>query len=84
MVVGEVLQRRDRPDPATLIGRGKVDEIAGAAKMAEADVLIFDHELSAPSCATWSANSIAAWSIAPSSFSISLPATPAPAKASSR
>ena len=45
VVVGEVLQRRDRPDPATLIGRGKVAEIAGAAKMAEANVLIFDHEL---------------------------------------
>jgi GTP-binding protein HflX len=46
VVVGEVLQRRDRPDPATLIGRGKVTEIAAAAKMAEANVLIFDHELS--------------------------------------
>jgi GTP-binding protein HflX len=46
VVVGEVLQRRDRPDPATLIGRGKVIEVAAAAKMAEANVLIFDHELS--------------------------------------
>jgi GTP-binding protein HflX len=46
VVVGEVLQRRDRPDPATLIGRGKVEEIAAAAKMADAGVLIFDHELS--------------------------------------
>jgi GTP-binding protein HflX len=46
VVVGEVLQRRDRPDPATLIGRGKVEEVAAAAKMAEAGVLIFDHELS--------------------------------------
>jgi GTP-binding protein HflX len=46
VVVGEVLQRRDRPDPATLIGRGKVEEIAAAAKMAEANVIIFDHELS--------------------------------------
>src|SRR5512146_833192 len=45
-IVGEVLQRRDRPDPATLIGKGKLDEIAGAAKMAEADVVIFDHDLS--------------------------------------
>jgi GTP-binding protein HflX len=45
-VVGEVLQRRDRPDAATLIGHGKVEEIAAAAKMAAADVLIFDHELS--------------------------------------
>jgi GTP-binding protein HflX len=41
-----MLQRRDRPEPATLIGRGKVEEVAAAAKMADADVLIFDHELS--------------------------------------
>ncbi len=46
VIVGEVLQRRERPDAATLIGRGKVEEIAAAAKMAEASVLIFDHELS--------------------------------------
>jgi GTP-binding protein HflX len=46
VVVGEVLQRRDRPDPATLIGRGKVEEVAAAAKMADAGVIIFDHELS--------------------------------------
>jgi GTP-binding protein HflX len=46
VVVGELLQRRDRPDPATLIGRGKVEEVAAAAKSADADVIIFDHELS--------------------------------------
>jgi len=46
VVVGELLQRRDRPDAATLIGSGKVEEIAAAAKMADADVVIFDHELS--------------------------------------
>jgi len=46
VVVGELLQRRDRPDAATLIGRGKVEEVAAAAKMADAGVLIFDHELS--------------------------------------
>ena len=45
-VVGEVLQRRDRPEPATLIGRGKVAEVAAAAKMADAGLVIFDHELS--------------------------------------
>ena len=27
---GEFMQRRDRPDPATLIGKGKLEEIAGA------------------------------------------------------
>jgi GTP-binding protein HflX len=46
VVVGELLQRRDRPDAATLIGSGKVEEIAAAAKMASSDVIIFDHELS--------------------------------------
>ncbi|HVZ18730.1 MAG TPA: GTPase HflX [Terriglobales bacterium] len=45
-IVGEILQRRDKPDPATLIGRGKVEEISGAAAMSNADVVIFDHELS--------------------------------------
>ena len=45
-VVGEILQRRDRPDPATLVGAGKLEEIAGAAASAEADVLLFDHDLS--------------------------------------
>src|SRR5262249_21558760 len=45
-VAGEIIQRRDRPDPATLIGSGKVHEIAGAAGMAHAAVVLFDHDLS--------------------------------------
>src|SRR5205085_11476011 len=45
-VVGKILQRRDRPDPATLIGAGKLEEIAGAAASVNADVLLFDHDLS--------------------------------------
>ncbi len=45
-VVGRFVQRRDRPDPATLIGRGKLDEIAGAVASSRADVLLFDHDLS--------------------------------------
>jgi GTP-binding protein HflX len=45
-VVGEILQRRDRPDPATLIGAGKLEEIAGAAASVNADVVLFDHDLS--------------------------------------
>ena len=45
-VVGEVLQRRERLDPATLIGKGKLEEIVGAAASTNADVVIFDHELS--------------------------------------
>ncbi|MGC2170327.1 MAG: GTPase HflX [Candidatus Sulfotelmatobacter sp.] len=46
-VVGEMLQRRDRPDPATLIGAGKLEEIAGAAASVNANLLLFDHDLSA-------------------------------------
>jgi GTP-binding protein HflX len=45
-VVGEILQRRDRPDPATLIGGGKLDEISGAAATVDADLILFDHDLS--------------------------------------
>lgn len=44
-IVGEFLQHRDRPDPATLIGKGKLEEIAGAAASVSADLLIFDHDL---------------------------------------
>ncbi|HEX7893027.1 MAG TPA: GTPase HflX [Terriglobales bacterium] len=46
-IVGQVLQHRDRPDPATLIGRGKLQEIAGSAASASADILLFDHDLTA-------------------------------------
>ena len=46
-VVGEILQRRDRFDPATLVGAGKLEEIAGAAASVNADLLLFDHDLTA-------------------------------------
>jgi GTP-binding protein HflX len=45
-VVGEFTQHRDRPEPATLIGKGKLEEIAGAAASVSADVILFDHDLS--------------------------------------
>jgi GTPase len=45
-IVGEFSQRRDRPEPATLIGKGKLEEIAGAAASVSADVILFDHDLS--------------------------------------
>jgi GTPase len=45
-VVAEILQRRERLDPATLIGSGKLEEIAGAAASVNADLLLFDHDLS--------------------------------------
>jgi GTP-binding protein HflX len=45
-VAAELIQRRPRPDPATLIGAGKVEEIAGVAASTEADLVLFDHDLS--------------------------------------
>jgi GTPase len=45
-IVGEFIQRRDRPDPATLIGKGKLEEIKGAVASAHADLVLVDHELS--------------------------------------
>ena len=45
-IAGEFMQHRDRPEPATLIGKGKLEEIAGAAASVSADVILFDHDLS--------------------------------------
>ena len=45
-IAGEFVQHRDRPDPATLIGKGKLQEIAGAVASVDADLLLIDHELS--------------------------------------
>jgi GTP-binding protein HflX len=45
VVVAELMQRRSRPDPATLIGSGKVEEIAGVAASTGADLVLFDHDL---------------------------------------
>ena len=46
VVVAEVMQRRAKFDPATLIGAGKVEEIEGIAASTEADLVLFDHDLS--------------------------------------
>lgn len=40
------LVRRDRFDPATLIAKGKVEELVAATKALDIDVVIFDNELS--------------------------------------
>ncbi len=44
-VVAQLLQRRPKADPATLVGSGKVEEIAGAAASTAADLVLFDHDL---------------------------------------
>ena len=46
-VAGIVRARRDKPDPATLLGSGKVREIADLARSYGADVVIFDATLTA-------------------------------------
>jgi GTP-binding protein HflX len=45
-VLGAVTQNREKYDPATLIGRGKVDEIRNWAAEAGADLILFDQNLS--------------------------------------
>jgi GTPase len=43
--VESVLQRRDRPDPATYVGPGKADELRRSADALDIDVVVFDDEL---------------------------------------
>jgi GTP-binding protein HflX len=45
-VCGRVVQQRDRPDPATFIGRGKVTELAELCQAVDADTVVFDEGLS--------------------------------------
>ena len=44
---GIMQAKRDKPDPATFLGSGKIDELGELAKSAGADVIVFDIALSA-------------------------------------
>ena len=44
-VVGSFLQKRDRPDGALFIGKGRAEELARDCQALEADICIFDEEL---------------------------------------
>lgn len=44
--VGRLVQRRHAPDPATYVGRGKVEEILELAEATDCDTVVFDDELS--------------------------------------
>lgn len=46
VVAAEVCGKRQSPDPKTFAGKGKVQEIAAMLAAAEADLVIFNHELS--------------------------------------
>ena len=45
-IVERMVQSRAAPDAATLVGRGKVEELAAAARTDGVDAVIFDHDLS--------------------------------------
>lgn len=45
-VVGELEQRRDRPEAGTYMGKGKVEELKNLCDALDATTVIFDHELS--------------------------------------
>ncbi len=45
-VRGRVVQRRDRPDPATFVGSGKADELRELCLEVDADTVVFEHALS--------------------------------------
>ena len=46
VVVGELEQRRERPEAGTYIGQGKLQELKMLCETLEAGCIIFDHELS--------------------------------------
>ena len=45
-IVGLVTQKRDRPDIKTYVGKGKVEQLTQMASATDADVVIFDNDLS--------------------------------------
>jgi len=44
-VVARVFQRRDRPDPATYIGKGKAEELKEVSLEVDSDTCVFDDDL---------------------------------------
>ncbi len=44
-IVATILQHRPKPDAATLVGTGKIEEIEGVVASTEADVVLVDHDL---------------------------------------
>jgi GTP-binding protein HflX len=45
-IAAEMAQHRPKADPATLLGSGKVEELAAVAASSQADLVVFDHDLS--------------------------------------
>ncbi len=45
-VVGELIQNRERPHPGTCLGKGKLEELNDLLELTEAELVIFDNNLS--------------------------------------
>jgi GTPase len=45
LVVGQLTQQIDRPNPATYLGKGKIDELTQRIAETEASLIVFDDEL---------------------------------------
>ncbi len=46
VVISGLVQKREKPDPATYLGKGKVNELVQLVEFHAADVVIFDNDLS--------------------------------------
>lgn len=46
LIVGKMTQKKDKIEAATFIGKGKLEELKNAAQELEADIIIFNDELS--------------------------------------
>jgi GTPase len=45
-IAATLIQRRQKPDPSSLVGEGKLDEIVGVVGSTNASLVLFDHDLS--------------------------------------
>ena len=45
-IVGRLTQRRESPDIATYVGKGKLEQLEQMVKASDADVIVFDNDLS--------------------------------------
>jgi hypothetical protein len=79
-----LVQRRQKPDPSSLVGRGKLDEIVSAVASTNASLVLFGHDLTPHSSAISRPGFPAMSSTVRSSYWMSSPAMPKPVKASSR
>ncbi len=45
VVCGEILQKRDRPEPSTFLGKGKLAELKALIEASNASLVVFDNDL---------------------------------------